>query len=71
MIFFKTHNFWSLYYVMFRELFYQKLKELINLLYLMLVWLKLNISEFKEMQNSPYPFGQKEHVFDFKVKVNF
>ena len=23
------------------------------------------------MQNSGYPFDQKEHVFDFKVKVNF
>ena len=23
------------------------------------------------MQNIPFPFNQKEHVFDFKVKVNF
>ena len=23
------------------------------------------------MQNYPYPFNQKEHIFDFKVKVNF
>jgi len=23
------------------------------------------------MQNNVYPFNQKEHIFDFKVKVNF
>lgn len=23
------------------------------------------------MQNSAFPFNQKEHIFDFKVKVNF
>jgi hypothetical protein len=32
---------------------------------------QIKFEKINEMQNNPYPFQQNEHIFDFKVKVNF